>query len=56
MATDDYPTRRRELMMASFALGQAQRELEDAQDRFSEALRNIERFEDVPWSATKTGE
>lgn len=37
-------------MMASFALGQAQRDLEEAEARFKEALRNCERFEDIPWS------
>jgi hypothetical protein len=51
---DGYPKRRRELMVASFALGQAQRDLEEAEARFKEALRNIERFEDEPWAPTAT--
>jgi len=51
---DSYEQRRRELMVASFALGQAQRDLEEAEARFKEALRNIERIEDIPWPAPQS--
>lgn len=40
----DYAIAQRELMLASFDLGQAQRTFEDAEQRWREALDKVERL------------
>lgn len=43
----EYSEAQKRLMKAAFELGQAQRVMEDAHNKFQAALRNVENLEDL---------
>ncbi|MET3225711.1 hypothetical protein ABIE85_001462 [Bradyrhizobium diazoefficiens] len=52
----NYSEAQKRVMLASFEVGQAQRALEEAENRFKKALEKLESLEGLEWPALSNGE